>query len=221
MTGSTYLSWSARWNAVKTRDPGADGYFIYAVRTTKIYCRPVCKARLARQANVVFYDSAEEAERAGYRACKRCKPQLLGQMPEENAVVQIRALIEQRLPRAEIPGRPSDLKNLAELAREAGLSKWHFHRVFKEVTGLTPMAYLRQRNQDYSFSETDLTSSQPSGSSAPATRVTEDSGDRRGQEPAVDPALIFDDINFDDFLADLDAEGCQDIGQMLDNEDWS
>ncbi|POR34027.1 Bifunctional transcriptional activator/DNA repair enzyme Ada, partial [Tolypocladium paradoxum] len=63
----------SRWQAVRARDVVADGFFVYAVRTTKVYCRPICKARLARRANVRFYATGGEAAAAGFRACKRCR----------------------------------------------------------------------------------------------------------------------------------------------------
>src|SRR5262245_44287744 len=63
-----------RWQAVQRRDPTADGAFVYAVRTTGVYCRPSCAARLPRRENVKFHDSCAEAERAGFRPCRRCRP---------------------------------------------------------------------------------------------------------------------------------------------------
>ncbi|KAK7957798.1 metal binding domain of Ada family protein [Apiospora saccharicola] len=136
-----FTSDNTRWNAVRRKDVLADGVFLYAVRTTKIYCRPVCKARLARRANVDFYDTADEAERAGYRPCKRCKPESAGRMPENNAVRRVRAMVEQGQP---LPP-PVDSGCLAEMARQAGVSKWHFHRIFKAVTDMTPAQYLQHR----------------------------------------------------------------------------
>lgn len=149
-----FLSDNMRWNAVKRKDALADGVFLYAVRTTKIYCRPVCKARLARRANVDFYDTADEAERAGYRPCKRCKPESAGRMPENHAVRRVRAMVEQQRlsPRAvaddarrqqPLPPPPVDSGCLEEMARQAGVSKRHFHRIFKAVTDMTPAQYLR------------------------------------------------------------------------------
>lgn len=127
----------SRWQAVRARDAVADGLFVYAVKTTKIYCRPICKARLARRANVRFYATGGEAAAAGFRACKRCRPELGGFMPEERAVRQIRAFV--RGTGCAGGERPS----LAEMAARTGLSKWHFHRVFKRCVGVTPCEYLR------------------------------------------------------------------------------
>ncbi|KAK9774582.1 putative HTH araC/xylS-type domain-containing protein [Seiridium cardinale] len=136
---------SARWNAVQRRDPAVDGSFVYAVRTTKIYCRPVCKARLARRANISFYPTAQDAEKAGYRACKRCRPEVAGPMPEERAVRRIRSVVERELAGSTKADKSEDKKAIApnthSLARRARVSKWHFHRTFKKVTGLTPAQY--------------------------------------------------------------------------------
>jgi len=122
----------ARWAAVVARDRGADGQFFYAVRTTGVYCRPSCAARRARPENVSFYASAGDAQRAGFRPCKRCKPDQPS-LAEQHAVrvARLCRLIENA---ESVPG-------LEELARQAGLSIYHLHRVFKAVTGLTPKGY--------------------------------------------------------------------------------
>jgi AraC family transcriptional regulator of adaptative response/methylated-DNA-[protein]-cysteine methyltransferase len=123
---------AARWDAVTRRDPAADGAFFYSVRTTGVYCRPSCAARLARRENVRFHDTAAEAERAGFRPCKRCRPDEAGRATERAAAIAAACrLIEEA---EEIP-------SLAELAAAAGMSRFHFHRVFKAVTGVTPKAY--------------------------------------------------------------------------------
>lgn len=131
-----------RWHALQTRNANADGFFVYAVRTTRIYCRPTCKARLARRANVSFYATPSEAQEAGFRACKRCKPDVAGFMPEEAAVRKIRAFVNGE-------GRDDDGEwmSLGQMARRTGLSKWHFHRVFKNVVGITPVEYVRFRRK--------------------------------------------------------------------------
>lgn len=127
-----YSSDEERWQAVVGRDARADGVFYYSVRTTGVYCRPSCAARLARRENVRFYVSPAEAERAGFRACKRCRPNRAALAEEHAAAVEKACrLIEEA---EEIPA-------LEALAAAAGMSRFHFHRVFKEVTGLTPRAY--------------------------------------------------------------------------------
>ncbi|EFX01742.1 DNA repair and transcription factor [Grosmannia clavigera kw1407] len=130
---------TARWRAVQQRNAAADGAFVYAVRTTLIYCRPNCKARLARRANVVFFSGPATAEDSGFRACKRCKPRVVGIMPEDRAVVRIREMLQEAATGA------ADYGTLGRMASQAGVSRWHFHRKFKELTGLTPLAYLRQQ----------------------------------------------------------------------------
>lgn len=121
-----------RWRAVRQRDRAADGSFVYSVRTTGVYCRPSCAARLPRRENVRFHATCEEAERAGFRPCKRCRPDG-SSLAERQAAAIAKAcrMIE----------GAEELPSLAALARSAGLSRFHFHRVFKAVTGVTPKAY--------------------------------------------------------------------------------
>src|SRR5215475_149033 len=122
----------ARWKAVERRDRLADGKFVYSVRTTGVYCRPSCAARLPRRENVQFHASCAEAERAGFRPCKRCRPNdRAGDARQAAAVANACRMIE------EAEENPS----LATLAKAAGLSRFHFHRVFKSATGVTPKAY--------------------------------------------------------------------------------
>lgn len=122
----------ARWQAVVTRDTAADGFFYYSVSTTGVYCRPSCPSRLALRKNVRFHETRGEAEGAGFRPCKRCKPDQMALAERYGAIVaESCSLIE----RAEEP------LSLATLARKAGMSRYHFHRVFKAVAGVTPKAY--------------------------------------------------------------------------------
>jgi AraC family transcriptional regulator of adaptative response/methylated-DNA-[protein]-cysteine methyltransferase len=122
----------ARWDAVVARDAAFDGRFVSAVETTGIYCRPSCPAKRPNRANVRFYDTAEEAERAGFRPCKRCKPTepSLAQQHAEKVRETCR-LIE----------TAEEEPKLNELAAAVGLSPHHFHRIFKAVLGVTPKAY--------------------------------------------------------------------------------
>lgn len=121
-----------RWASVLARDPAADGTFYYSVATTGVYCRPSCAARLARPENVRFHATREDAERAGFRPCKRCKPDQPS-LSEQHAahIAEACRLIESA----------ETLPSLTELARHAGMSPYYFHRVFKAITGLTPRAY--------------------------------------------------------------------------------
>jgi AraC family transcriptional regulator of adaptative response/methylated-DNA-[protein]-cysteine methyltransferase len=121
-----------RWSAIVARDRKADGKFVYSVRTTGVYCRPSCPSRHARPENVRFHATCADAERAGFRPCKRCRPNEPAVLEQQaKKVAEICRIIEAS---ATVPG-------LEELAARAGLSTFHFHRVFKAITGLTPKAY--------------------------------------------------------------------------------
>jgi len=125
-----------RWATVLARDPENRGDFYYAVRTTGVYCRPSCPSRRARAENVAFYDSCAEAERAGFRPCKRCRPRAPSLATERAAIVtKICRYIDAGT------GTPT----LAQLSQRAGMSAYHFHRVFKSVTGLSPRSYVLAR----------------------------------------------------------------------------
>jgi methylphosphotriester-DNA--protein-cysteine methyltransferase len=130
----------SRWEAVKDRNAIADGLFVCASANTKVYCRPVCKARLPRRVNVSFYKTSSEAQAAGYRPCRRCKPDLDGVMPEDSAVYKVQAFLEKR---DGLFNNSSTQESLSQMAKQAGISKWHFHRVFKKYTGMTPVQYGR------------------------------------------------------------------------------
>jgi AraC family transcriptional regulator of adaptative response/methylated-DNA-[protein]-cysteine methyltransferase len=129
----------ARWSAVVNKDRNADGHFYYSVSTTGIYCYPSCAARLARRAHVHFHNSRGAAEQAGFRPCKRCKPDQPA-LQEQQA-----ALIAAACRQIEAADEPIDLDTLAQTA---GISRYHFHRLFKALVGVTPKAYaLAQRAQ--------------------------------------------------------------------------
>lgn len=129
----------ARLAAVRARDAQADGRFVYSVRTTGVYCRPSCAARPARRENIAFHDTCTDAEAAGFRPCKRCKPDQAGQAERRAAVVaQACRAIE----------AAQEMPDLDTLAASAGMSRFHFHRVFKEATGLTPRAYAQARRAE-------------------------------------------------------------------------
>jgi AraC family transcriptional regulator, regulatory protein of adaptative response / methylated-DNA-[protein]-cysteine methyltransferase len=127
-----------RWAAVVARNAQADGAFYYAVTSTGVYCRPSCSARRARPQNVRFFSSGEEAERAGFRPCKRCAPDQASPLAQSAAKVAAACrMIETSVP------APS----LTALAAGAGVSAWHFHRLFKRITGLTPRGYAQAQQE--------------------------------------------------------------------------
>jgi AraC family transcriptional regulator of adaptative response/methylated-DNA-[protein]-cysteine methyltransferase len=117
---------------VVKRDAQADGNFYYSVESTGVYCRPSCAARLAKPENVRFHLTRDDAEKAGFRPCKRCKPDQPSPGEQHSAIIAAACrLIEN----SEEPPR------LEELASRAGLSPWHFHRIFKALTGVTPKEF--------------------------------------------------------------------------------
>ncbi len=124
------------WQAVRDRRNVPGVRFVYGVRSTGIYCRPTCPSRLARRENMAFYADPAAAEAAGLRACKRCDPR--GEHAEAAAI----AASCRRIDAAETP--PS----LAALAAQAGYSRFHFHRLFKAQTGLTPRQYAAGRRAE-------------------------------------------------------------------------
>lgn len=132
----------SRWQAVQDRDINSDGLFVYAVRSTKVFCRPVCKSRHPRRRNVSFYATGKQAQLSGFRPCKRCKPEIEGLMPEEMAVQKIREFL-QELERAAVNNEDFCQLTLSQMARQAKVSKWYFHRVFKKSVGVTPVQYLK------------------------------------------------------------------------------
>ncbi|RCW74574.1 bifunctional DNA-binding transcriptional regulator/O6-methylguanine-DNA methyltransferase Ada [Pseudorhodoferax soli] len=150
---NTYASDDARWAAVQARDARADGRFVYGVKTTGVFCRPSAAARLPRRENVEFFASAQAAEAAGYRASRRAAADRTALAAQRAALVaQACRCIE----------AAEQAPSLQALATEAGMSAFHFHRVFKAETGLTPKAYAsafraRRLREELGASEASVT----------------------------------------------------------------
>ncbi len=125
-----------RWAAVTRRDGAADGHFFYSVKTTGVYCRPSCASRPAKRENVAFHESCAAAEAAGFRPCKRCRPDQ-APLAERHGAAVARAcrLIE----------ASDEMPDFDALARAVGMSRYHFQRVFKAATGVTPRNYAQAR----------------------------------------------------------------------------
>ncbi len=124
------------WQAVIDKDANQDGKFFFAVKTTGIYCRPSCPSRAPKRVNVEFFADADAARQSGYRACLRCAPDGVSKRQQQTeAILKACRLIESS----------SERIHLAQLAEKVGLSPYHFHRMFKDVTGVTPLEYFKSR----------------------------------------------------------------------------
>ncbi|CAN5495054.1 bifunctional DNA-binding transcriptional regulator/O6-methylguanine-DNA methyltransferase Ada [soil metagenome] len=134
-----YSTEESRHAAVAARDAGADGEFVYSVRTTGVYCRPSCPARRPRRENVAFHDSPGAARHAGFRPCKRCRPDEPTKRDPHAAKIAAACRT--------IDGS-DELPSLDELAVAAGMSRYHFHRVFVRTVGMTPQAYGQARRAE-------------------------------------------------------------------------
>jgi AraC family transcriptional regulator of adaptative response/methylated-DNA-[protein]-cysteine methyltransferase len=121
-----------RWQAVLARDASEDGKFVFAVSSTGVYCRPSCAAKRPRRANVTFFAQPDQAEKAGYRACLRCRPRAIAGHGATETVKGICRYIEQHL---------DEPLTLARLGSEFHQSPFHLQRTFKSILGITPRAY--------------------------------------------------------------------------------
>jgi AraC family transcriptional regulator of adaptative response/methylated-DNA-[protein]-cysteine methyltransferase len=131
-SSTDHPSHDSRWNAVLARDPARDGEFVFAVSSTGVYCRPSCAARRPRRENVRFFPGPEQAERAGYRACLRCRPKSFSGNSQADGVKVICRFIEQHL---------DEPLTLARLGKEFRQSPFQLQRRFKQALGITPRAY--------------------------------------------------------------------------------
>ena len=146
MATITRLDPDTAWAAFMRRDRGWDGRLIGAVKTTGIYCKPSCPARRPKRENVQFFASGDEAQAAGYRPCRRCKPDQVGR--DREAVAAAVKLIEQA----------EEAPNLAELSAAVGYAPHHFQRIFKRDLGVSPAEYargLRNRRVEDALKATD------------------------------------------------------------------
>ena len=126
-----------RWTAVLDRDTAAEGRFVYAVASTRIYCRPTCPSRRPQRRHVRFFATAAAAEAEGYRPCRRCRPA----EGEPDAVLQVREARRYLM-------RPRRDRDAGPAGRAVGLSPWHLQRTFKRITGVTPRAYAGARRME-------------------------------------------------------------------------
>jgi len=167
-----------RWEAVVQRDPRADGTFYYGVKTTGVYCRPTCPSRRPLRANVDFFATPDSAEQAGFRPCRRCNPTEAALTERHAAKVAAACrLIEQS----------EQAPDLNTLANNAGMSPYHFHRIFKSIAGVTPKAYAtahrtRRVRSELARADSVTNAIYDSGYNSNA-RFYEDAGDVLGMKP--------------------------------------
>lgn len=167
-----------RWQLVLNRDPMADGQFVYAVRSTGVYCRPTCPSRRPRANQVEFFETPQEAERAGYRSCRRCNPQ--GARPSAEAIAAACRYLKEHSDRRVA---------LSDIARQVNLSPFHFQRLFKQQTGVSPREYhasLRNGNVRRSLRQSaSVTDSVYDAGFSSSSRFYESAGRDLGMSPST------------------------------------
>lgn len=130
---------AAAWAAVLHRDAAWEGRLIYGVTSTGIYCRPTCSSRRPRRDRVRFFTDTAGARAAGFRACKRCRPDTLTASKAERAVANARVYLDEHI---------DEVVSLATLARETGMSPFHLQRIFRKSVGMSPREYAEARRSE-------------------------------------------------------------------------
>lgn len=167
------------WQAVQTNDARFDGAFVLGVKTTGIYCKPSCRARLPKRENVDFYPSPRDAERFGFRACKRCKPQTATSAdPSVEKVLRACAIIDS-----------NDVVTLDQLSAGVGLSTFHLQRSFKEIIGVSPKKYAEAKRMERFKNElregSDVTTAMYDAGFGSSSRLYEKASEGLGMTPAT------------------------------------
>jgi AraC family transcriptional regulator of adaptative response/methylated-DNA-[protein]-cysteine methyltransferase len=165
-----------QWQQIMSRDARQDGRFVFAVRTTGVYCRPSCPSRRPRRDSVEFFASPQAAEKAGYRACLRCKPAQLSEPAQY--VLRARHILD----------HSDAVLTLQQLSKQIGLSPFHLQRLFKRATGLSPREYQAAR-RTHNFKErlrdgADVTTSLYEAGYGAPSRLYEEANGQLGMTPA-------------------------------------
>lgn len=129
------LSEEERWNAVKNCDESYNGIFYYAVKTTGVFCCPSCKSRTPAQKNVCFFDTSQDAAAAGFRPCKRCRPDLIDYQPTVELARQVKNLIDNCFAQRDL---------LMENRKQLGVSSSYLAVIFRQQYGVAPIEYLNR-----------------------------------------------------------------------------
>lgn len=166
-----------QWQQILSRDARQDGRFVFAVRTTGVYCRPSCPSRRPRRDSVEFFASPQAAEHAGYRACLRCKPTQVSEQAQY--VVRARQVLDSA----------DGVVTLRDLSERVGVSAFHLQRLFKRATGLSPREYQAARRTQQVKSRlragTDVTTSLYDAGYGSASRLYEAADQQLGMTPAT------------------------------------
>lgn len=177
-TGFTDTTDDARWRAVSVRDRTHDGDFVYAVSSTGVYCKPSCPSRRPRRVRVTFFETPADAKAAGFRACKRCRPDTPAKDPTHAVVERVCRHIE----------NAETAPKLENLSSVAGLSPHHLQRTFKRIVGVSPKQYwdaVRQRRLKEALGQGEPVASAIYGAGfGSPSRVYESAGERLGMSPA-------------------------------------
>jgi AraC family transcriptional regulator of adaptative response/methylated-DNA-[protein]-cysteine methyltransferase len=178
MMNTAVMPADTRWTAVMARDRAADGRFVYAVRSTGVYCRPSCPSRRPTRSAVDFFPGGVEARAAGYRACKRCRPDETAGDPWVERIRRACVYL------SNVDGHPT----LETLARRVGGSPYHLQRSFKRIVGMTPREYVDARRLDKVKRRLrqgdDVTSALVSAGFSSPSRFYEGGGHRLGMPPS-------------------------------------
>jgi AraC family transcriptional regulator, regulatory protein of adaptative response / methylated-DNA-[protein]-cysteine methyltransferase len=168
------------WQALLTRDALLDGLVFFGVRTTGIYCRPICPARKPRREHVAFFGSAPEAERAGFRPCLRCRPREVGRDPQVELIARVCRYLDEQ---------GDQTPTLAAIGRHVGCSPHHLQRVFKDKTGISPRQYAAARRAERLKRElhagADVTTATYAAGYGSSSRLYEGAADELGMTPAT------------------------------------
>lgn len=167
------------WRAVQERDARFDGAFVFAVKTTGIFCRPSCTARPAKRENVEFFEAAERAELSGFRACLRCRPKQVDRTDPQ---------VETVLKAIELISEDTEM-SLDDVSHEVGLSAYHFQRIFKEIIGISPKKYAEAKRmekfKDELRSGSDVVTAMYEAGYGSSSRLYEKASENLGMTPAV------------------------------------
>jgi AraC family transcriptional regulator of adaptative response/methylated-DNA-[protein]-cysteine methyltransferase len=167
------------WKAVRANDARFDGAFVLGVKTTGIYCKPSCRARLPKRENVDFYVSPELAERSGFRACKRCRPRDVESIdPQTAKIIRACELIES-----------DEFSSLDTLSEAVGLSSFHLQRSFKEIIGISPKKYAEAKRMERFKEElrggSEVVDAMYDAGFGSSSRLYEKAAENMGMTPAV------------------------------------